>query len=268
MLINDGPAGEPPDCAAPAAGYDSGYGLWLFNAPYWNLDGFTVSDSKKGIIVDNSPHAVIDGVTVTRTDEEGIHFRRSSSDSVVRNSTVTDTGLVQPGYGEAVYIGSAVSNWPCYGNTGGVDHGDRVQVLDNHLGPNVAAELIDVKEGTTGGLISGNTFNGQGVSGENSADSWVDVKGTGYTIDGNKGTFTSPGAFADGYQTHNVSTTPSFASGCGNVWRNNVSDLGGVGQYAIDVTSVSKCAGTPNVVYASNTVTNAVKGLTNIAVTP
>jgi hypothetical protein len=49
------------------------------------------------------------------------------------------------------------------------------------------------------------------------------------------------------------------------VWRNNVSDLGGVGQYAIDVTWVSKCAG---VVYTSNTVTNAVKGPTTIAVTP
>jgi hypothetical protein len=36
-------------------------------------------------------------------------------------------------------------------------------------------------------------------------------------------------------------------------------------EYAIDVTSVSKCAG---VVYTSNTVTNAVKGPTTIAVTP
>jgi hypothetical protein len=52
------------------------------------------------------------------------------------------------------------------------------------------------------------------------------------------------------------------------VWRDNRSDLGGVGGYAIRITSTSKCAGAPNVVHASNTVTRAVTGLTNIAVTP
>jgi hypothetical protein len=52
------------------------------------------------------------------------------------------------------------------------------------------------------------------------------------------------------------------------VWRGNVSDLGGVGAYAISVTSTTKCAGKLNVVNASNTVSNATAGLTNIAVTP
>jgi chitodextrinase len=268
VLINDGPSGSGPDCSAPAAGWDSGYGLWLYNAPYWNLTGFTVQESKKGIVVDNSPHTTIDGVDVNHTDEEGIHFRRSSADSVLRDSQVTYTGLVQPGYGEGVYIGSANSNWACYGNTAGVDRGDRVQILGNRIGPFVAAELIDVKEGTFGGTISGNTFDGQGVSGENSADSWIDVKGIGYTIADNTGTFALPGTFANGYENHNTSTTPSFDNGCGNLWRNNRSDLGGVGQYAIKISSVSKCAADPNVVYASNTVSNAVNGLTNITVTP
>ena len=107
-----------------------------------------------------------------------------------------------------------------------------------------------------------------GVSGENSADSWVDVKGIGYVIEDNTGTFASPGVFANGYETHNPSTTPSYQNGCGNVWRGNSSNLGGVGNWAINVTSTSSCSGNLNVVYASNTVTAAVRGLTNIAVTP
>ncbi|MET1074012.1 MAG: hemagglutinin protein, partial [Umezawaea sp.] len=164
--------------------------------------------------------------------------------------------------------GSANSNWACHGNTGGVDRGDRIQVVDNRIGPNIAAEPIDVKEGTYDGVIRGNTFDGQGISGENSADSWIDVKGIGYLIEDNTGTFTGPGVFANGYETHNTSTTPALPNGCGNVWRGNRSDLGGVGQYAINITSVSKCASMPNVVYASNTVTGAVKGLTNATVTP
>ncbi|KJK41909.1 hemagglutinin protein [Lentzea aerocolonigenes] len=268
VIINDGPSGDPPDCPAPTAGWDSGYGLWIFNSPYWNLTGFTVQESKKGIVLDNSHHTTIDSVSVHHVDEEAVHFRRSSADSVIRNSVITDTGLVQPGYGEGVYLGSANSNWACHGNSGGIDRSDRVQVLGNRIGPNIAAEPIDVKEGTYEGVIRGNTFDGQGITGENSADSWVDVKGIGYLIEDNTGTFRSPGTFANGYETHNTSTTPSLPNGCGNTWRNNRSDLGGVGQYAINITSVSKCTAMPNVVYASNTVTGAVKGLTNAQVTP
>ncbi|HEX8869785.1 MAG TPA: cellulose binding domain-containing protein [Lentzea sp.] len=268
VIINDGPAGDPPDCPAPTAGWDSGYGLWIFNSPYWNLTGFTVQESKKGIVLDNSHHTTIDSVSVHHVDEEAVHFRRSSADSVLRNSVITDTGLVQKGYGEGVYLGSANSNWACHGNSGGIDRSDRIQVVGNKIGPNIAAEPIDVKEGTYEGIIRGNTFDGQGITGENSADSWIDVKGIGYLIEDNTGTFRSPGTFANGYETHNTSTTPSLPNGCGNVWRNNRSDLGGVGQYAINITSVSKCTAMPNVVYASNTVTGAVKGLTNAPVTP
>ncbi|MFS8104593.1 right-handed parallel beta-helix repeat-containing protein [Lentzea alba] len=269
VLINDGPSGTAPTpCPVPTAGWDSGYGLWLYNAPYWNIKGITVAESKKGIILDNSHHVTVDGVTVRKTDEEGVHFRRSSADGVIKNSTITDAGVVTKDYGEGVYIGSANSNWKCHGNSGGVDKSDRVQVLNNKIGPNVSAEHIDVKEGTQGGVIRGNTFNGTGISGANSADSWVDVKGTGYLIEGNTGTFSSPGTFKNGYETHNPSTTPSFPNGCGNTWRNNKSDLGNVGEYGVYVTSTSKCKANPNVVHSSNTVSKAKKGLTNVPVTP
>ncbi|MER8041290.1 discoidin domain-containing protein [Streptomyces sp. NPDC094032] len=268
VLVNDGPSGTAPSCPVPGGGWDSGYGLWLYGAPYWKLSGFTVKDSKKGVVLDASPHVTIDGLSVHHVEDEAVHFRRSSSDGVLRNSTLSDTGLVQPGYGEAVYIGSAGSNWGCHGNTGGVDRSDRVQILNNRIGPNVAAEHIDIKEGTSGGVIRGNTFDGRGISGQNSADSWVDAKGTDYLIENNTGTFAPPGTFANGYETHNPSTTPSFANGCGNVWRGNTSDLGGVGAYAIKITSTSKCTADPNIVYAGNTVTNAVSGLTNVPLTP
>ncbi|MEU9700709.1 right-handed parallel beta-helix repeat-containing protein [Streptomyces sp. NPDC047981] len=268
VLVNDGPSGTGPSCPVPTAGVDTGYGLWLYGAPYWKLTGFTVKESKKGVVLDDSHHVTIDGLSVHHVDEEAVHFRRSSADGVIRNSKISHTGLVQAGYGEGVYLGSAGSNWACHGNQGGVDRSDRVQVLDNTFGPKVAAEHIDIKEGTSNGVIRGNTFDGTGISGQNSADSWTDAKGIGYLIENNTGTFSSPGTFANGYETHNPSTSPSFLNGCGNVWRGNRSDLGGVGAYAIKITSTSKCGANPNVVYASNTVTNAGSGLTNVPVTP
>ncbi|WP_434599691.1 right-handed parallel beta-helix repeat-containing protein [Streptomyces sp. A5-4] len=262
VLVNDGPSGEAPSCPEPTTGWDSGYGLWLYSAPYWNLNGFTVKDSKKGVVLDNSHHVRLDGLHVHHVEEEGVHFRRSSSDGVLRNSVVEHTGLVKPQYGEGVYLGSANSNWGCHGNSGGVDRSDRVLVENNRIGPYVTGESLDIKEGTFDGVVRGNTFDGRGISGQNSADSWVDAKGVGYLIEGNTGTF------AHGYETHHPGTSPSFLNGCGTVWRNNRSDLGGVGQYAIKVTSTSKCRERPNVVHASNTVTRATGGLTNVNVTP
>ncbi|MEV0565061.1 cellulose binding domain-containing protein [Dactylosporangium sp. NPDC050588] len=263
VLTNPAGAGSGPSCPVPTPGWDPGYGFWLAGAPYWRLSGFTVANAKKGVVVDDSPHVTLDGLYVHHIGDEGVHFRRSSSDGVLRGSTIEYTGTAQPAYGEGVYLGSANSNWACHGNTGGVDRSDRVQVLDNRIGPYVAAEHIDVKEGTVDGVIRGNTFDGRGIAGQNSADSWVDVKGTGYLIQGNTGTFAPPGTFANGYETHN----PVAGSGCGNVWRDNRSDLGGAGRYAVNVTSTSKCAGNLNVVYSSNSVTNATGGLTNISVT-
>ncbi len=264
IITNPGAAGTNPGCSVPADGFNPGYGFWLYGAPWWRLTGFTVANVSKGIMIDASAHVTIDGVQVRDIGDEGVHFRRSSADGVIQNSRIFNTGLRQPQYGEGIYLGSANSNWSCYGSTNGVDASDRILVLNNRVGPNVAAEHVDVKEGTTGGVIRGNTWNGQGIAGQNSADSWLDVKGSNYLIEGNTGTFTAPGVFANGYETHH----PTAGSGCGNVWRDNVSDLGGAGGWAINVTSTSKCAGNLNVVYASNTVTAATRGLTNVAVTP
>ncbi|MFE9246145.1 NosD domain-containing protein [Nocardiopsis sp. NPDC006938] len=262
VLVNDEPV-YGSGCPAPDT-HSSGYGLWIYGADHWNVRGLTVADSKKGIVVDRSDHVHLSDLQVRGTDDEGVHFRSSSSDGSVRDSRITDTGRVQPGFGEGVYLGSATSNWGCYGVDDGVDRSDRVEVTGNHIGPDVRGEHLDVKEGTRDGLVSGNTFDGRGISGQNFADSWVDVKGNGYLFEHNTGTFERPGVFAHGY----TSTQQVDGAGCGNVFRDNHSDLGGVGGFAIALWSQSDCADEPNVVHASNTVTNATRGLTNIAVTP
>lgn len=76
------------------------------------------------------------------------------------------------------------------------DKSDYNEILNNHIGPNVAAESIDIKEGSCCGTIKGNTFDGTGMKGEHDADSWVDVKGDKYDIQDNTGTH----SFKDGFQ--------------------------------------------------------------------
>ncbi|MFJ4852888.1 right-handed parallel beta-helix repeat-containing protein [Streptomyces sp. NPDC088730] len=228
-----------------------GYGLHLNGASYWTVKGITVSGGQKGIMADSADGVVIDSVTVHDLDMEGVHFRKSSSDGVIKNSRIYDTGHDGRGMGEGVYVGTA-------GDLS--DNSDRVQILDNTIGPDVGGENIDIKEGTTGARITGNTFDGSGLTGANYDDSWVDVKGNGVLVQGNRGSRTTN----NGYETH----TQQSGWGCGTVFRDNTSNLSGsTGDKRIAFNVTNYSASCPTKVYASNTVTGG-NGLTNIAVTP
>ncbi|MGW7572267.1 galactose-binding domain-containing protein [Streptomyces tendae] len=117
---------------------DDGYGLHLDGADHWNLTGFSVAGSAKGIVLDESDHVTIEGVEVYDTGAEAVHSRAASSDKVIKNSVIHHTGLEQPQYGEAIYVGSAVNHWDDFGQDGGEgpDRSDRNQALDNTIGPN------------------------------------------------------------------------------------------------------------------------------------
>ncbi|WAC40541.1 chondroitinase-B domain-containing protein [Pedobacter sp. SL55] len=244
-----------------AGSIETGYVLSL-KANYWKLKGFTVKNGLKGIVADGANYNVIDGVFVTQLGEEGIHFRTFSKHNTVKNSEVTHTGKKRPGYGEAIYIGSAYSNWAKYTN-GAPDKCDSNQVLNNKLGPFVTAECIDVKEGTTGGIIKGNTFEAQGITGENSADSWMDIKGNYYLIANNIGYNTQPSVLLDGYQVN----CAYEGWGAYNIFKNNISNVNAEG-YGINIKlKSSKGEAVGNEVYIDNKVLNAAKGITNIELT-
>ncbi|GAA1365284.1 right-handed parallel beta-helix repeat-containing protein [Streptomyces beijiangensis] len=228
-----------------------GYGLYLNGASYWTVKGITVTGGQKGIMMDAATGVTVDSVTVHDLDMEGVHFRKSSKNGVIRNSKIYNTGHDGRGMGEGVYVGTA-------GDL--TDKSDQVQILDNTIGPGVGGENVDIKEGTTGARIAGNTFDGSGLTGANFDDSWVDVKGNGVLVENNTGTRTTN----DGYETH----TQQTGWGCGTVFRGNKSDLAGAtGDKQLAVNATNYSASCTTTVYASNTVTGG-KGLTNITVTP
>ncbi|MFF8658765.1 right-handed parallel beta-helix repeat-containing protein [Streptomyces huasconensis] len=228
-----------------------GYGLHLNGAAYWTVKGITVTGGQKGIMIDSARGVVVDAVTVHGLDMEGVHFRTSSRDGVIKNSRIYDTGNDGRGMGEGVYVGTA--------NTLS-DKSDNVQILGNTIGPDVGGEAVDLKEGTTGGRVAGNTFDGRGMTGNHYDDSWVDVKGNNYVIENNTGKNT----LNNGYETH----TQQSGWGCGTVFRGNRSTLTGTTgdkRLAVNVTNYSGSCRTT--VHADNTVTGG-RGPTNIPVTP
>ena len=238
---------------------NTGYVLHL-QASYWIIKGFTMTNGLKGIMIDGSRHSLIDGVKIFSIGEEAVHFRKFSSQNTIQHSEISDAGLKTPDFGEGVYIGSAKSNWATYTN-GDPDRCDSNSVLNNRIGPNVTAECIDVKEGTKGGIIRGNDFDAAGITGANSGDSWMDVKGNNYLIENNAGTNPGGVIFKDGYQVHVA------VSGWGNnnEFKNNQCAVNATG-YGFNIQlSGSNGVSSGNKVFNNNTVTGAAAGIANIA---
>lgn len=177
------------------------YGLHV-KASHWILRGFTVEESPKGIMLDGASHVLIDDVHVRKIGTEGVHFRTHSTHNTIQNSKIEDVGVSVAGFGEGVYIGSSKNNWGKL-TDGAPDKSDYNEVLNNTFGPNIRAEAIDIKEGTRGGRIVGNRFYSEGLSGENSADSWIDIKGNEYLIQNNVGKTSAP-QLVDGFQVRAI----------------------------------------------------------------
>ncbi len=262
----NGTAGQPIQLTGPAGASaavltnSGGYGLYLDHANYWIIDGITISNSGKGVVLDTSTNNSLQNLTVHDIDDEGIHFRAFSTDNILKTSHIYNTGKSQPGFGEGVYIGSANSNWCTYTSCN-PDKSDRNKILTNSIGPNVKAEGIDIKEGSSNGLIQGNTFDGSGISGQNYADSVIDVKGNNYAITGNT-VINHPTSgdknLLDGFQVHQAYT----GWGKNNQFSSNRFNLNTSG-YGINVQQGL----TGNVVCDNNSAINTGSGVTNIALT-
>ncbi len=138
---------------------------------WWVLENIKVTGSSIGIVLDNSNNTKILNCEVYNTGQEAIHIRDGSSYCLVENTYIHDTGLKTPAYGEGIYIGSS------YKATDYEHACDYNRISNCKIGPNVTAEHVDVKEYTTGTIIESCTFDGKGISGENYADSFVDLKG-------------------------------------------------------------------------------------------
>lgn len=237
---------------------ETGYALHL-QASFWRIKGFTIQNALKGLVADESNHNLIDGILVTQIGEEAIHLRKFSKYNIIQNTQISYTGLKTPDYGEGIYIGTAVSNWPKISN-GLPDKCDSNKVINNKIGPFIAAECIDIKEGTTGGLIKGNTFEAQGITGANSADSWIDVKGNSYLIEGNTGYNTQPSVLKDGYQIN------CAVDGWGryNIFKNNTCNVNAAGHGFNVRLKSSKGEAVGNLIYDNNIVKGAASGVANI----
>jgi hypothetical protein len=235
----------PRDAVLDGGGTSKGYALHLDGAAYVTVSGFSVQNGQKGVMADATTHSTIRDLSVSGIGDEAIHLRNFSTDNTVEGNTIRDTGLRKPKFGEGIYIGTAESNWGDI--TGGKpDASDRNTVIGNDIA-GTTSESVDLKEGTSGGVLRDNTFDGADIT---AADSWVDVKGNDWLIEGNTGE-NSP---LDGFQTHEILD----GWGTDNVFRDNTADVNGEG-FGYSITPELD-----NVVECNNEASGAAEGLTNV----
>lgn len=177
IILQAADPADPP--VLTGTGTDSGYVMHI-TGDYWVLEHLLLTNAQKGIVLDNSNHTVLRSCEIANTGAEAVAIRDGSSYCLVQQCSIHDTGLVTPGYGEGVYIGSAYS-------TSGFDYKCDYNRVDGCVFRNVAAEHVDVKEYTTGTEISGCTFHGEGMTGENYAGSFLDIAGNDCYVHDNTG---------------------------------------------------------------------------------
>ena len=175
-------------------GGTNGYTLHLDQADWWNISGLTIHGGEKGLVLDATSDTTITLVRISGTAQEAVHLRAASSHNTLKALHIDHTGRATPRFGEGIYIGSAKENW-CRYTSCDPDRSDGNTITDCAFGPGITAENIDIKEGTTGGMVTGNSFDGTGAA---AVDSWVDVKGNDWVIHDNTGVH-SP---RDGAQVH------------------------------------------------------------------
>lgn len=227
-------------------GTGSGYALHV-TGDHWVIKDLKVTNAKKGIMLDHANYTLIDGAEVYQIGEEGVHYRDGSSYNTIRNSYVHDIGTVNPQYGEAIYVGSDKGKWGTFNAATNYN-----TIANNTLGPNVAAEHIDIKEGSTGTLVENNTFDGTGMSGANAADSFIDVKGNNDVIRNNTGYRNGNSSIKDAFQVH------QRAAGWGQnaSFTNNTVYLDNTTAYVVNAASGTTASASGNTRYPAGNMYN------------
>jgi hypothetical protein len=199
---------DSTDQATLSYGSTSSGTILEINHEYWVVRNLKLNTGNKGIVLDAASYSIVNNVTVDSIGQEAIHVINGSSNVQILNCTITNTGTVENGYGEGVYVGSDYTKWIEEGGKYAKECDD-VLIKACTIGPDVRAEHIDIKEGTLRTIVEDCIFNGEGMTNANYASSFIDVKGDSVIVRNNTG-----------YRHNNSNIIASFENHVKNNWGN------------------------------------------------
>ena len=146
--------------------------ILLVSGDHWIIKDLEISGNDRGILTHQANYNQFINLTLANFNTEALHLRANSSNNLVQNCTITNTGLEKPDRGEGVYVGTDVSS-----------HGTYPPFCNNNIiegctfGPNITAEAVDIKEQTSGTIVRNCVFTAVGMAG-NVNDAFIDLKGS------------------------------------------------------------------------------------------
>ncbi|RKT36041.1 parallel beta helix pectate lyase-like protein [Microbacterium sp. AG1240] len=199
---------------------NTGLALRVHFSTFVHVAGFSVNTSLQGVMVKNSRDVTVSDLAVSNIGYEGIHLYSQTTDSAVQYNVISRTGVRDVAYGEGVYIGTSQRRWSEV-TAGQPDKSDRNKIIMNTIS-DTGAEHIEAKEGTTGGIIGGNTLTGS-LPGSRSLG-WVLVTGNDWTVAYNDGSDAVEHAYSSmvwsnwGYDNEFFANTGTANSSGYGVW--------------------------------------------------
>lgn len=241
----------PRDAVINVGSISAGHGFLINGSSHLIVTGMTVSNGLKGVAVLASRQVTISDMLIQDIGYEGIHLQSQTTDSTVVGNTVRRTGRLDAFYGEGIYIGSSKNNW-CALTACLPDRSDRNAIIGNMISES-GSQLIDAKEGTTGGVIRGNILNGAG--GMTRSDGWVMVMGNGWSVTEN----VASASTKHGFQVNG--SMPGW--GLRNLLANNTGTVNATG-FGFDIYELSGLGSSNTLVSCANTITAASSGFANV----
>lgn len=205
--------------------FESGSGIHIVRSSYVRFAGFKLQNMLRSVDIQDTFYSEVLYVTSSNTWHEGVRIRYNSSYNLLAHSHIQHTGKGYVGNGEGVYIGTASGRTVDCGEAS--DQSNYNVIQNNTFGPNVPSENIDIKEFTTGGIITENRFNGTDLRGIHASISWVALKGRQYVVANNTGI----GLAVKGSGIRVLQRAPTYGSD--NLIRNNTCQKLSEGSYCI-----------------------------------
>ncbi len=130
--------------------YDRRASVAIASSERITVEGLSLSNSLWGVKVEASKTIILKNLDVTDIGQEAIHIHRYSSDVVVSDSQISDTGR-RGGqfarYGEGIYVGT--------GSGLNDDDTNNIRILRNNIS-RTTSEAIDIKQTVYNVLVEGN----------------------------------------------------------------------------------------------------------------
>lgn len=192
IITRAGTAANPITLCGPRSANLGGTGIaptpinLAVRAPYWNVLGFTMTNVFQPFYVQRVSHVTVKHLEIYNVGQQAVTLNQFATHNLIDSNYIHDTGKTTALYGEGIYVGSASNHW-CENSGCNPDRTDSNTISHNTIGPNLGSEAIDVKDGTTGTIIVGNHYNGNGTSSANTG-AWVMIAGDGVRDSANTGT--------------------------------------------------------------------------------